>query len=113
MTPHRTSQRRLPMTNVAALRSSVMCGIAAVSIAGCGAVQPSSPTRSAAPAAASSAGGSATAPTATATATTAATPGVSGINQLISGIDNQLGTIDGQLNAANAGLSTGEGDPSQ
>ena len=47
------------------------------------------------------------------TAVPTATPDTSGVTQQINSIDNQLSTIDGQLNAANAGLSTSEGDPSQ
>jgi hypothetical protein len=101
------------MTHVTALRNSFLCGIAVVAVAGCGAVQVSSTTGPAAHGVTSSAGVTDAAPTAAPTATTAATPDTSGINQQISGIDNQLRTIDGQLNAANAGLSTSEGDPSQ
>jgi hypothetical protein len=94
------------MTDVMALRNSVLCGIAVVAVAGCGAVRASSTVRPAVP-------GATTPPAVAPTATTAVTPDTSGINQQISGIDNQLSTIDGQLNAANAGLSTSEGDPSQ
>ena len=101
------------MINVTALRSSLLCAIGVVAIAGCGAVHTSSSTRPVAPGAASSTGVTASAPNATPTATTSTTPSTTGINQLLSGIDNQLSTIDGQLNAANAGLSTSEGDPSQ
>jgi hypothetical protein len=97
------------MTDVIALRNRVLCGIAVVAVAECGAVRASSTVRPEVPGATTPAAVSAVAPTATA----AATPDTSGINQQISGIDNQLSTIDGQLNAANAGLSTSEGDPSQ
>jgi hypothetical protein len=101
------------MTDVMALRNSVLCGIAVVAVAGCGAVRASSTVRPAVPGATTPPAVSVVAPTAAPTATTPVTPDTSGINQQISGIDNQLSTIDGQLNAANAGLSTSEGDPSQ
>jgi len=99
------------MTHVTALRNSVLCGIAVVAVAGCGALRPSSVTPPAPPVTgvAASTGVAGAVPA----ATPVATPDTSAINQQITGIDNQLSTIDGQINAANAGLSTSEGDPSQ
>jgi hypothetical protein len=93
------------MTHLSALRNSVLCGFAVVAVAGCGAAHLTSvapPNVTAPPSA-----------TAAPTATPAPTPNTTGINQQVSSIDNQLSTIDGQLNAANAGLSTSEGNPAQ
>jgi hypothetical protein len=103
------------MTHVTALRNSVLCGIAVVAVAGCGGLRPSSVTPPAPPVTgvAASTGVAGAVPAATPVASPAATPDTSAINQQITGIDNQLSTIDGQINAANAGLSTSEGDPSQ
>jgi hypothetical protein len=93
------------MPHLSALRNSVLCGFAVVAVAGCGAAHL---TSAAAP--------PATAPASATAAPTVApvvTPDTSGINQQVTSIDNQLSTIDGQLNAANAGLSTTEGNPAQ
>jgi hypothetical protein len=92
------------MTHLTALRNSVLCGVAIVAVAGCGATRLAGSTNTGGTSAAVSSG---TLPTAS------ATPDDSAVNQQVQSIDNQLGTIDGQINAANAGLSTSEGDPSQ
>lgn len=97
------------MAHLTALRNTALCALAAVAVAGCGAVRTSIDSAPPATGAGGPVGSTATAPAATAPATSDAT----GINQQISSIDNQLNTIAGQLNAANAGLSTSEGDPSQ
>jgi hypothetical protein len=99
------------MTHVTALRNSVLCGLAVVAVAGCGAARltPNTGAGPAVPSAIAPVSGT-TAPPA---ATSITTPDTSGINQQISGINSQLSTINGQLNAAGAGLSTSEGDPSQ
>jgi len=92
------------MPHVSALRNSVLCGFAVVAVAGCGAAHL---TVAAPPA---------TAPvsiTTTPRPSPVATPDTAAIAQQVSSIDNQLSTIDGQLNAANAGLSTSEGNPAQ
>ncbi len=92
------------MTHLAALRNSVLCGVAIVAVAGCGATRlTGSANTGAAPAVVSTGSSPAAAPT----------PDDSAVNQQVQSIDNQLSTIDGQMNAANAGLSTSEGDPSQ
>jgi hypothetical protein len=93
------------MPNLSALRNSVLCGFAVVAVAGCGAARLTSSTAPPPTAPASV--------TAAPTATPVATPDTSGISQQVNSIDNQLSTIDGQLNAANAGLSTSEGNPAQ
>lgn len=94
------------MTHLSALRTSLLCGLAVVAVAGCGAIHPHITT-----APATTAPASVTA--ATPTPAPAVTPDTSGIDQQVSSIDNQLSTINGQLNAANAGLSTSEGNPAQ
>ena len=97
------------MTHVTALRNSVLCGLAVVAVAGCGAARLNTNTGPAVPSAIAPVSGTTAPPAATSTTT----PDTSGINQQISGINSQLSTINGQLNAAGAGLSTSEGDPSQ
>jgi len=92
------------MTHLAALRNSVLCGVAIVAVAGCGATRLAGSTNTGATPAAVSTG---SAPTA------APAPDDSAVNQQVQSIDNQLSTIDGQMNAANAGLNTSEGDPSR
>jgi hypothetical protein len=99
------------MTHVTALRNSVLCGLAVVAVAGCGAARLTTNTGTgpAVPSAIAPVTGTAAPPAATSTTT----PDTSGINQQIRGINSQLSTINGQLNAAGTGLSTSEGDPSQ
>lgn len=96
------------MTHLMALRTSVLCGLAAVAVAGCGTARLSSIASTAAPIGTAPGGVTTTTPATSSTASEA-----HGINQQISTIDSQLGAIDGQLNAASAGLNTSEGDPSQ
>jgi hypothetical protein len=101
------------MTHLTALRNSVLCGLAVVAVAGCGATRHSGNLAGAAPAATNPSGSTGAAVAATSPAQPTTTPDTGGINQQISSIDNQLGTVGSQLNAANAGMSTSEGDPSQ
>lgn len=98
------------MTHRTALRNSVLCGLAVVAVAGCGATRQSGNLTGAASVAATptASTGAATSP-----AQPTTTPDTGAINQQISSIDNQLGTVGSQLNAASAGLSTSEGDPSR
>jgi hypothetical protein len=101
------------MTHLAALRNSVLCGLAVVAVAGCGATRQSGNLTGAAPAATTPGVSTGAAVAARSPAQPDTTPDAGGINQQITSIDNQLGTVGSQLNAAGAGLSTSEGDPSQ
>lgn len=99
------------MTHLTAPRNGLLCLLAATAIAGCATVIHGTAGRGTAgvPAPASVAAASTAAPASTA----ASAPTTSAVDQQVSSIDNQLSTIDGQVNAANAGLSTNEGDPAQ
>ena len=101
------------MTHLTALRNSVLCGLAVVAVAGCGATRQGGNLTGAASAATNPSVSTGAAVAATSPAQPTTTPDPGGINQQISSIDNQLGTVGSQLNAATAGLSTSEGDPSQ
>ena len=94
------------MTHVTALRNSILCGFAAVAVAGCGAASfignPSTVPH------VSSISAPASTSTAPPAATSTTTPDTSGIDQQISGINSQLSTINGQLNAAGAGQEAAE-----
>ncbi len=92
------------MTHLTALRNSVLCGAAIVAVAGCGATRLTGTANTSGTPAVVSTGTTPTAP---------ATPDGSAVSGQVQSIDNQLSTIDGQIGAANAGLSTSEGDPSQ
>ncbi len=92
------------MTHLTALRNSVLCGVAIVAVAGCGATRLTGSANT---------GGTPGVVSTSISPTTEATPDNSAVNQQAQSIDNQLGTIDGQINDANAGLNTSEGDPSQ
>lgn len=91
------------MPHLTTHRNSVLCLLAVTAMAGC------------APAIHGSAGAPAPASVAAAASVSMANPAPdsSAADQQVSSIDTQLSTIDGQLNAANAGLSTGEGDPAR
>jgi hypothetical protein len=101
------------MTHLTALRNSVLCGLAVVAAAGCGATRQSGNLTGAASAATTPSVATGAAVAATSPAQPTPTPATGAINQQISSIDNQLGSVGSQLNAASAGLSTSEGDPSQ
>jgi hypothetical protein len=101
------------MPHLTTLRNSVLCGLAVVAVAGCGATRQSGTLTGAAPVATTPGVSTGAAVVATSPAQPDTTPDTGGINQQITSIDNQLGTVGSQLNAAGAGLSTSEGDPSQ
>jgi hypothetical protein len=91
------------MTHPTALRNTILCVLACLAAAACGA------TSVKAPAATTGAG----APVGVIAAAPSATPDPSALDQSIGSIDNQLNGIDSQVNAADAGLSATEGDPAQ
>ncbi len=100
------------MTHLTALRNGVLCGLAVVAVAGCGATRQSGNLTRIAPVVTTPGVSTGAAVATTSPAQPETTPDTSGINQQITSIDNQLGTVGSQLNAAGAGLSTSEGDPS-
>lgn len=89
------------MTRLSAHRNAALGLVAVMAIAGCATTLRNAPV---APAHATTAG---------VPPTPAATSDTNAVDQHVGSIDNQLNSIDLQLNAANDGLSTSEGDPSQ
>ncbi len=92
------------MTHLSVHRNMVLSLLAVMAIAGCATSLRGNDTGS---------GSAAPVTVTTGDAPATASPDYSAVDQQVGSIDNQLNTIDGQLNAANTGLSTSEGDPSQ